>query len=66
MCIRDRLEAKGAEVKGRVTQSTDILIVGGIASRDWKHTSSGNKIKDAMRLKKKGHEIAIVSEAALL
>ena len=61
-----KLEAQGAKVKGKVTRSTNILVVGGIASRDWKHTSSGNKIKDAMKLKNDGREIAIVSEEALL
>ncbi|NDY56622.1 hypothetical protein G3N56_07680 [Desulfovibrio sulfodismutans] len=41
----------GGWVHGTLLQSTDFLVVGTLASRDWKHSSFGNKIKLAMEFR---------------
>jgi NAD-dependent DNA ligase len=45
------------------TQSTNYLVVGVFASRDWVNTSHGRKIEKAVQLRTKGTGINIVSEA---
>jgi NAD-dependent DNA ligase len=45
------------------THSTNYLVVGVFASRDWVNTSHGRKIEKAVQLRTKGTGIRIVSEA---
>jgi NAD-dependent DNA ligase len=53
----------GAECAGSINKNTDYLIVGAMASRDWKNTSHGLKIEKAMQLKKDGSDLKILTEA---
>jgi NAD-dependent DNA ligase len=64
--LAKELEIRGAMVKDRIAKSTDYLVMGGIASRDWKHVSSGNKIKEAVKLRDEGEGVKIISENAIL
>lgn len=43
-------------------RSTDYLVVGTLASRDWKHASYGQKIEDAMTIKQTSSFLKIVPE----
>lgn len=54
--------AKGATVKDTVTGGLDYLVIGAIATRDWRHSSYGTKIIKAMQLKEKGRNLAIIAE----
>lgn len=46
----------------RVTQKLDYLVIGALASRDWKHSSYGTKIEEAIEQQTSGHSITIVGE----
>jgi hypothetical protein len=59
-------ENKGATVSRTVTSGLDVLILGTLASRDWRFTSHGRKIEKALKIKKKGSDILILSERAWL
>lgn len=57
----------GGSVGKSVTLKLDYLVVGPVASRDWKHTSFGNKIKTAVEYRDaRGKPLAIISEDHLL
>lgn len=58
----DMTAAKGATVKDTVTGGLDYLVIGAIATRDWRHSSYGTKIIKAMQLKEKGRNLAIIAE----
>lgn len=60
-CIRAIKERGGTHTTG-VSGKTDYLIIGALSSRDWKMTSYGRKIEDAINMKARGHAIAIVAE----
>ena len=50
---------------GRVTsvgKKLNYLVIGEMASRDWKYSAFGSKIEAAMKLKQEGLPLAIVSE----
>lgn len=53
---------RGAEVQDSVTTDLDYLVIGAIATRDWRHSSYGNKILKAVDYKAKGRDIAIIAE----
>lgn len=57
---------KGAVIAKSITADLDVLILGTIASRDWRFTSHGRKIEKALEHKKKGREIIIMSERTWL
>ena len=48
--------------QSNVTKNLDYLVIGTLASSDWKHTSYGRKIERAVQYKEGGDRIAIVSE----
>jgi len=60
--IEQRAQERGASVKNDVSKSVDYLVIGTLASRDWKFTSHGRKIEKALKLKKAGHPIMIITE----
>lgn len=60
--VEKEIETRGGFVHGSVTLGTDYLLIGGVGSRDWKHTSYGNKIEKAVRYREKGSKIVIVGE----
>jgi NAD-dependent DNA ligase len=53
------VEDRGGYCAEEVTARTDILVIGEIGSRDWKHSSFGNKIKKAAESSRR---IEIISE----
>jgi DNA ligase (NAD+) len=55
----------GATVEDRVSQATDLIVVGG-QSPHWKAEEKGQKLLDADREAERGHRIALVSESRFL
>ena len=53
---------RGGLCEDSVTRRTNILLVGTLASRDWKHSSFGRKIEKAVQLRETGCNVAIVAE----
>lgn len=52
----------GAVVKGGVSKSLDILVLGSVASRDWRFTSYGRKIESVLSHRAEGSRIEIINE----
>jgi len=52
----------GAAVKSNVTTDVTALVIGTLASRDWRFSSHGRKIEKAMKLKEKGVPVVIITE----
>lgn len=63
---RGRCEMATAALGGTcvpsVNKKLNFLVIGGLASRDWKHSSFGTKIQRAAELKDAGHSLRIISE----
>lgn len=57
---------KGGSIKNDVSKEVDYLVIGTLASRDWRFTSHGRKIEYALELQKSGHPITIISERTWL
>lgn len=65
--LEDLIEAKGGICKKRVTLDLDYLVIGEFGNNDWRHSSFGRKIEDAMKIQKnKNSKIKIISEKQLL
>lgn len=64
--IEDSAKDKGATTKKDVSQNVDYLVVGTLASRDWRFSSHGRKIEKAFKLKEKGSTINIITEETWL
>lgn len=64
-CHQTTRERGGTIVKN-VTRSLDYLVIGSLASRDWRYTSHGTKIEKALDLNDRGAGIAIVMEDSWL
>lgn len=60
-CERE-IKDRGGQAQSNVTQKTNYLVVGLLGSTDWKHSTYGLKIQNAIELQDKGHPISIVSE----
>ena len=56
------IRERGGIVSNSVTKKLTYLVVGGRASKDWKHGSFGTKIAKAVEYKDSGAPILIVSE----
>jgi hypothetical protein len=52
----------GANVVKGINQKLDVLILGSVASKDWKFTSYGKKIGDVLKNRMKGSTTEIVNE----
>jgi len=63
--IESKLEKLGGNIRKDVSSKTHFLVIGDYASTDWKHSSYGNKIKYAEKLRHDGIDIKIISEAQL-
>lgn len=61
--IAAEIAARGGVVAPNVTRAVHYLVIGGVASRDWVHSSYGRKIEKAVEDRARGSGIAIVSEA---
>lgn len=55
-------EKFGAKCINSLTKKVNVLVIGTKVSPDWKHTTFGNKIKNAAELQSSGHRIHIISE----
>ena len=53
---------KGGRILGSVHADPCFLVIGALASPDWKHSSYGTKIEKAVEYQKKGHNVQIVKE----
>lgn len=60
--VEKEIEGRGGFVHGAVTLGTDYLLIGSVGSRDWKHTSYGNKIEKAVQYRDRGSKILIIGE----
>lgn len=58
----EAIERRGGIVSGAVTKKLHYVIVGGLASAEWKHGSFGTKLEQAMKLKREGAPLRIVHE----
>lgn len=58
----DKATQLGASVKGNVTQKLDLLVLGSVASRDWKFSSYGGKIESVLLNRTKGASTEIINE----
>jgi hypothetical protein len=56
----------GASTKGDVTNAVTTLVIGTIASRDWRFSSHGRKIEKAIKLREKGQPVVIMTERTWL
>jgi len=56
-------QAMGATVQPRVTQALDVLVVGELASSDWRYINFGRKVEQALRWKAQGKRIQLLGEA---
>jgi NAD-dependent DNA ligase len=64
--VQKTAKNKGAVIKENVTKNLDYLVIGTLASRDWRFTSHGRKIEKALALKKSGCKITIINERTWL
>lgn len=60
--VENKAQNLGAITTKDVLLTTQFLVIGTLASRDWKFQSHGRKIEKAMSLKEKGHDIYVISE----
>ena len=60
--VQNAARNRGAKIRSSVTKELDVMVIGTLASRDWKYKSHGNKIADAIRLQREGAPIVILSE----
>lgn len=60
--VEKSAKEKGAKIAKNVSQSLDVLVVGTIASRDWRFSSHGRKIEQALEHRQNGTDILILSE----
>lgn len=64
--VQNTAKHKGAIIKNNVVQDLNYLVIGTLASRDWRFTSHGRKIEKALSLKKSGNSVIIISERTWL
>ncbi|WP_435102303.1 BRCT domain-containing protein [Arhodomonas sp. AD133] len=60
--VEAAIAERGGEPRKNVTQDLDYLVIGGLASRDWAHTSHGRKIEAAIQNRDAGHPVVIIEE----
>lgn len=60
--VVEAILARGGLVKPSVSGKVRFLIVGEIASRDWKHSSFGRKIEEAVELRAQGVSLSVLPE----
>ena len=64
--VENSVILRGATTKPRITKGIDYLVIGTLASRDWRFSSHGRKIEEALKLRKKGASITILTERTWL
>lgn len=60
--VENSAKEKGANITKSITKKLNTLVIGTLASRDWRFTSHGRKIEKVLELKQNGAEIVILSE----
>ncbi|MDM5131428.1 BRCT domain-containing protein [Aeromonas piscicola] len=60
--LEEQAKALGAEPVKSMNKMVNVLIIGGLASRDWMFTSHGRKIEVAIKAKNEGCNIQIINE----
>ena len=60
--VENVAKERGANIVKNVTKKTNVLVIGTIASRDWRFTSHGRKIEKALSLQRDEVPIVILSE----
>ena len=60
--VEKAAKAQGAAISKSITKKLDLLVIGTIASRDWKFSSLGRKIEAAIKLQNEGSQLKIVTE----
>ena len=58
----DKASKLGASVKNNITRQVDLLVLGSVASRDWKFSSYGGKIENVLSNRLKGASTEIINE----
>ena len=58
----DKASKLGASVKNNITKQVDLLVLGSVASRDWKFSSYGGKIENVLSNRLKGASTEIINE----
>lgn len=64
--LEDKLAEFGAIITRHISGKTDLLIVGGQASRDWLEMNRGTKIKKAQEMRLSSNSPQFISESQLL
>jgi len=64
--VESTAQRLGASVKGGVTNDVTALVIGTLASSDWRFSSHGRKIEKAIKLKEKGLPVVIITEQTWL
>ncbi len=64
--VESTAQRLGASIKGDVTNDVTALVIGTLASRDWRFSSHGRKIEKALKLKRKGSQLVIITEQTWL
>lgn len=59
---KQAIKKRGGVTQPRIIRATDYLVIGNLASRDWKYSSYGLKIQDALEKRESGYAVKIVSE----
>ncbi|MCF2861465.1 hypothetical protein ABMY44_04750 [Pseudoalteromonas sp. Cnat2-41] len=62
MNLQDQAKKIGLRPQKDVTQSLHLLVIGGLASRDWRFSSHGRKIEKALENQQKGLSTVIITE----
>jgi hypothetical protein len=60
--VATRIQELGGRVHNKINRKLDYLVVGVIASRDWKNSTHGLKIQEAMENRSNNYPIKIISE----
>ncbi|MGN4933320.1 BRCT domain-containing protein [Aeromonas rivipollensis] len=60
--LEQHAKALGAEPVKSMSKMVNVLVIGGLASRDWMFTSHGRKIEAAIKAREEGCDIQIINE----
>lgn len=62
VCERE-VEELGGACDRSVTRRTDYLVIGALAAEDWSQAGFGAQVDDVVKLRERGVEVAVISEA---
>lgn len=64
--VEHTAQRRGAITTSNVSKKLDYLVIGTLASRDWRFSSHGRKIEEALKLRETGAPIVITTERTWL